>query len=118
MARSVTIKAGKNGVLLPNGVSYDAGATVTISDAQWLQISSGALANYVTDNGVVTGAEDQVLTQGAAVAAPAALTSANAAGSTPTQAEFNKVVADLVALRTTVAALQANLTGTSKPLHP
>lgn len=35
----------------------------------------------------------------------AALTAANAAGSTPTQAEFNKVVADLTALHATLSSI-------------
>jgi hypothetical protein len=45
---------------------------------------------------------------GATVAAPAALTSA-AAADAPTKVEFDKVVADLVALRTTVGALRTSL---------
>jgi hypothetical protein len=46
--------------------------------------------------------------QGAAVAAVGALTGAAAAGSTPTKAEFDAVVADLATLRTKLnAALTA-----------
>lgn len=47
--------------------------------------------------------------QAANVAAPAALTSAAAVGANPTKAEFDKTVADLVALRTTLAAELAAL---------
>lgn len=50
-------------------------------------------------------------------AAPAALTSAAAAGDAPTKAEFDKVVADLTAMRTVVAQLvtlaNANRTSTN-----
>jgi hypothetical protein len=45
---------------------------------------------------------------GATVAAPAALTSAASVGA-PTKVEFDKVVVDLAALRTTVAALRTSL---------
>lgn len=37
--------------------------------------------------------------------APAALTGAAAAGGTPTKTEYDKTVADVVAMRTTIAAL-------------
>lgn len=43
--------------------------------------------------------------QSVTVAAPAALTGAAAAGANPTKAEYDKTVADVVALRSTVAAL-------------
>lgn len=50
-------------------------------------------------------------------AAPTALTSAPAAGAAPTKAEFDKVVADLTAMRTVVAQLvtlaNANRTSTN-----
>lgn len=50
-------------------------------------------------------------------AAPTALTSAAAAGAAPTKAEFDKVVADLTAMRTVVAQLvtlaNANRTSTN-----
>jgi hypothetical protein len=45
----------------------------------------------------------------ATVANQAALTAAAAAGATPTKAEFDKVVADAVAARTTLNALLASL---------
>lgn len=50
----------------------------------------------------------RVAKQCATVAAPAALTAAPSAAA-PTKVEFDKVVADAVALRGTVATLLANL---------
>jgi hypothetical protein len=52
---------------------------------------------------------DQTISPGEAVDDQAALTAAAAAGSTPTKAEFDKVVADAVAARTTLNALLASL---------
>jgi len=125
MARSVTIAAGKTNVLLPNGNLYQAGTVVTISDADFLRINPTLIPGIVIDGGTVAGG-DNVITQGVKVtltgAAPAALTSA-AAVAAPTKVEFDKVVADLVALRASVAAhvvdtaaLVASLTGAGKSL--
>lgn len=49
--------------------------------------------------------------QGVAVADAAALTSAAAAGATPTKAEYDALQADVAALRATVVALQTSLRG-------
>ena len=116
MARSVTIASGKKGIVLPNGGMYDAGATVILTDSEFAKIRQSLIPGTVVDNGIVAGVEDSVITQAAVVAAPAALTSAAAAGATPTKAEFDKVVADLTALRTTVANLLTALKGSGKPM--
>lgn len=50
----------------------------------------------------------RIATQSATVAAPAALTAAPSAAA-PTKVEFDKVVADNVAIRGTLATLIANL---------
>lgn len=130
MPRSVTIASGKKNVQLPDGGHYDAGTTVTLTDAQWAQISSTAVSGgFLVDNGpTTTPGGDQVAVQGAAVTAPAAVTSVqeatvNGSDLATTQAlanslktKYNALQADVAALRTTVASLRTNLTGTGKPL--
>lgn len=59
----------------------------------------------------------ETATQAGAVADQAALTAAAAAGATPTKAEFDKVVADAAAARTTLNALLASLRAAGL-LHP
>jgi hypothetical protein len=116
MPRQVTIGNGHTNVELPNGLSYDAGDVVVLTDAEWDQISSTAVSSgAIVDNGEVD-ANDLVSVQAAVVAAPAALTSTNAAGANPTQAEFNALRADVTALRTTIANLLTALKGTGKPM--
>lgn len=116
MARSVTIASGKKNILLPNGGSYDAGQTVVLLDSQFAQIRQSLIPGTVIDNGIVAGVEDAVITQAAAVAAPAALTSVVAAGANPTKAEYDALRADVTALRTTVANLLTAIKGTGKPM--
>lgn len=60
-----------------------------------------------SDGSYATGS--QLATEGAAVADAAALTSADAAGATPTKAEFDALRTDVVALRTKLNALLAAL---------
>jgi hypothetical protein len=119
MARQVTIASGKTNVQLPNGQVYKAGDVVILSDAQFEQLNHALIPGTVIDNGVVEGVEDQVVTQGANVAAPSALTATAPAaltsaaitgGESPTEAEHNALRADVVALRTTVAALVTDIT--------
>jgi hypothetical protein len=131
MAHSVTIKTGKNNVFLPNGLEYNNGQSAVLTNDQFAQLSASAISTYVTDNGVVAGAEG--VNQGVLVAqvaattssapsavtsaapaattsaAPGALTGAAAAGSAPTKTEYDKTVADVVALRGTLAAVQTDL---------
>ncbi len=65
----------------------------------------------------VAGAIDAVYTQAAVVAAPAALTAVAATGEEPpTEAEYNALLADVTALRTTVAAALVALKGTGKAM--
>lgn len=131
MAVSLTIAAGKINVALPNGVLAQAGQVVTLTDSDFAKIPAanlygGASALFTAAPTVVAGT-DGVTTQGSLItltaAAPAAQTSAAAVGSTPTKAEFDKTVADITALRTTVAAavvdvtaVRTNLTGVGKAL--
>lgn len=118
MARSVTVGAGRNNVLLPNGGTYKAGDVVTLTDAQFEQLSKSTFANgTLVDNGPVGDASDAVVAQAAAVAAPPALTSAQAAAA-PTQAQFNALQTDVANLRTTVANTLAALKGAGKPMVP
>lgn len=139
MARQVTIASGKTNVQLPNGQVYKAGDVVILSDEQFEQLNHALIPGTVIDNGVVEGVEDQVVTQGANVAAPSALTTTAPAaltsaaltgGESPTEAEHNalqadvaalrgkvaSLVTDLTALRTTVAALETALSGSGKAL--
>ncbi len=102
MSRSVTIASGKSNVQLPNGGLYQAGQTAIITDSQFSKINQALVPGTIIDNGP---AGDGVYSQGSKVT----LTSAAAAGSTPTKAEFDKVVADVTALNT-------SLTGTGKAL--
>jgi hypothetical protein len=140
MAHSVTIASGKKAVNLPNGFAYDAGTTVLLTDEQYANLNQALIPGYVVDNGVVSDVGDDVITQGAAVAAQGALTSSAPAaltsvaitgGESPTEAEHNALLTDITALRTTLAAVQvdlaatrtklnaalAALTGAGKPLH-
>lgn len=55
---------------------------------------------------VVSGTQHADITR---VVAPAAVTSAHAAGNPPTQTEYNKAVDDIIALRATVASLTTQL---------
>lgn len=105
MSHNVTIAAGKTNVQLPDGGHYDAGKTVTLTDEEFAQIPSHLFPGTVIDAGAVASAGDAVVTQGTHVT----LTSANAAGANPTQAEFN-------ALRADVVALAAALEGTGRAL--
>jgi len=130
MAVTLTIASGKTNVAMPNGGLYKAGDVVVLTDAQYTQIAAanrygGANALFTAAVAVAAGT-DGVTTQGALVtltsAAPAALTAAASVG-VPTKVEFDKVVVDLAALRTPVAALvtdvaaiRTSLTGTAKPL--
>ena len=117
MARQVTIAAGKSNVLLPDGGTYNAGDVVILTDAQFSQLRQALIPATVIDDGVVEGVEDQVVTQSANIAAigaltstaPAALTAVAAAGAAPTDAEFDALLADVTALRTTLAATQADV---------
>lgn len=126
MARQVTIATGKTNIQLPNGQVYKAGDVVILSDEQFEQLNHALIPGTVIDNGVVEGVEDQVVTQGANVTAPAALTTTAPAaltstapaaltsaaltgGESPTEAEHNALQADAAALRTTLAATQADV---------
>lgn len=132
MARQVTIATGKHNVQLPNGNMYDAGDVVILSDEQFEALNQSLIPGTVIDNGVVEGVEDQVVTQGANVTAPAALTttapaaltsSAPAAltstapsaltavatvGAAPTDDEHDALLADVTALHATVTAMRAD----------
>ena len=131
MAFSVTIKSGKNNVFLPNGQTYDDGESAILSNDEFEQLSADAIATYVTNNGAVAGAEG--VHQGVAVtavaattssapsavtssapaattsAAPAAITGASAATTPPSKTEYDKTVADVAALRATLALVQADV---------
>lgn len=54
MPHSVTIKTGKSNVCLPDGLPHKAGDVVTLTDDQFAMLTSGALANFVTDGGETT----------------------------------------------------------------
>lgn len=114
MLHSVTIASGKTQILLPNGHAYDAGETVLLSEAQYARLNQDAVGTLYTYNGPVP--DDEVITQAANVAAPAALTATAAAGANPTKAEFDALLDDVTALRTKVAAILTALTGSGKPM--
>lgn len=116
MARSVTIASGKNNVLLPDGGTYNDGDTVVLTDAQFDEIRDALIPGTIIDNGATGELGDAVVTQAATVAAPAALTATAAAGAAPTAAEFDALLADVTALRTTVAAILTALKGAGKPM--
>lgn len=90
---------------------------VTLSDAEFARIPSTYFSNgTLTDLGAVANPGDNVYTQTTAPAAPAALTSAVAAGTTPTKAEYDALRADVLALSTVVTNLVNALKGAGKPL--
>jgi len=116
MPRLVKIAPGFNGVALPNGGSYNAGAEVTLSDDEFSKIAATALGDEVLDLGAVD-ADDFVSVQAAHVAAAVALTSAPiTGGESPTEAEYNALQADVAALRTKLNAVLTALTGAGKPM--
>lgn len=115
MARQVTIAAGQSNVQLPDGTGYNAGDVVILTDAQFEQIADHLIPSIVIDNGPTGITGDEVVDQAAVVAAPAALTSVDAAAP-PTAAEFNALRADVVAVRDTLAATLVALKGPGKPM--
>lgn len=110
-------------VQLPKGPGSDtqrvegSGTTVLLTDDEYNRLLPTAFSSGdLTDLGVVGLTGDAVAAQATHVAAAAALTSAAAAGATPTKAEHDAVVNDLVALRSTLNAALAALTGPGKPM--
>ena len=53
MSWTVTIKSGMKDVVLPNGLRYQAGADVVLSDTEYSKLSASAIT------GVLTGAGTQ-----------------------------------------------------------
>ena len=115
MARSVTVNVDN---VVVGDKERDTGATVTVSNEEFAELTSAGrfTDGTLTDNGAVADDGDDVSVQGTAVAAPAALTAAAAAGATPTKAEFDALLADVTALRGKVGELITALTGPDKPL--
>lgn len=126
MAHSITVRSGFK-VQLPEPYGEQNGpVTLTITDTAYNQIPAGNFhasdaSKPLIDNGLVGGAEDEVVDQAAVVAAPAALTTTQTAGASYTateQAMLNALKADVTALRTTVANLLTALKGAGKPMSP
>jgi len=114
---SRTVNVLKDNVVI-EGREYDTGSTAVVSETVYAAMVA---AGRITDGTISLAAsapvdDDPVSIQAPFVAAPAALTSANAAGSTPTQAEFNALRTDLTNLRNTQAALLTALKGAGKPM--
>lgn len=117
MGRQITVNEDN---VVVGGTEHDTGDVVIISDAEFDALTSAGrfTDGTLTDGGAHADAGDDVSVQGAAVAAPAALTatapaaltSTVAATSPPTKTEFDALRADVVALRTTVAALVTDIT--------
>lgn len=105
-SHKVQVQSGKKNVVI-NGVDYNAGDQVTVDSATFTALTSAGrfTDGTLTDLGPasITG-NDDVFTAGVGPT----LTSAAAAANPPTKVEFDKVVADL-------AALKAALTGSGKP---
>ena len=115
MARQVTIAAGKNNVVLPNGNSYNAGAVVVLTTEQFARVPAALIPGTIIDNGDVSTPGDGVVNQGVDVAAPLAITS-TAPGAAYVQTEAAAVRQDVINLRATVAALEVALSGVGKAL--
>lgn len=116
MARSVTVNVDN---VVVGGAEHDSGDVVTITNEEFADLTAAGrfTDGTLTDGGATADDGDSVYTQGAAVAAAAALTSAQiTGGESPTEAEYNALQADVAALRTKVNALIAALTGAGKPL--
>jgi hypothetical protein len=94
--------------------TYDTGLTV-VDHADVSMRGAAGVADTQTissiSGGVLTFAVPTLAFSPAAItsAAPNAITAANAAGADPDAAEHNALVADVTALRTTLAAVQADV---------
>lgn len=118
MSRKVQVQSGVKHVEI-DGEEYNAGDQVVVSNGTFAALTSAGrfTDGTLTDLGDSPDVTDDVSVQGAHQAAPAALTSSAPAALTatvaatnpPTKVEFDKVVADAVALRTTLAATQADV---------
>lgn len=94
-----------------------ADTTVLLTDEEFARLPSNIFTNGTLDDlGAASGDGDVVSLQAAFVAAPAALTAAAAAGANPTKAEHDALLADVSALRVTVANLLVALKGSGKPM--
>lgn len=109
-----TAKGVANGLatLGSDGIVPDAQLPASIGDFE-----QGAA---VADQGALTASAPAALTSTAPAAltasAPAALTATTAAGANPTDDEYDALLADVTALRTTVAAIVVDLTALRTPL--
>lgn len=142
MAHKIDIRAGFQ-VNLPGIGEVDGPKTdMVISDSTYEQLNPDAFhasdaTKPLVDKGFVDSSGDAVLTQAAVVAAPAALTAtaiaaANAATQTGSyvqadvqtiatlanelKTDYTALLADVTALRTTVANLLTELKGAGKPM--
>ena len=115
------IQVNENNVVV-GGAEHDAGDELVISDAEFAGLPEAIIdatpltpTKALSDLGASAHDEgDAVTTQVAAPAAVAALTSAVAVAA-PTKAEYDALRADLIATRTTLAAVITALTGAGKP---
>lgn len=115
MAHEVTVNEDNVEV---GGSVYDAGAVVVVTDETYdaLVAADRFSDGTLTDGAVVPDDDgDAVYTQSASPGAPAALTAVPAVAA-PTKAEYDALLADVTALRGTVADLITALTGAGKPL--
>jgi len=118
MSYKVKVAAGKKDVQLPNGKVYQENAEVILTDAEYALLSTTAFSSgTLVDLGAQPGTGDELYDQAGVVAAPAAITSVALTGGTPpTEAQYNALRADVVALRTTLAATLVALKGVGKPI--
>lgn len=126
------VKTLESNVVVPGyGPVPNAQTTVNITSDAFNSIPSSMFSgNHLQDMGAVPDGTDAVVTQAVFVNPPAAVTSvqettANATDLATAQAlanslktKYNAAQADIAALRGTVAALQAALAGTGKPMAP
>jgi hypothetical protein len=61
MSRQVTITSGKRDVLLPNGLRYQAGAVVILSDTEYSMLSATFKASFLSSDTTVTGGPGALL---------------------------------------------------------
>jgi hypothetical protein len=133
MAHKISVRSGFQ-VNIPGVGEVDGPVTdMVISDQTFEALNPNSMhasdsTKPLIDRGFIDSSGDAVLTQGANVAAPAALTSsqnatANGSDAATTQAlanslkvSYNALQTDVVALRTTVANLLASITGPGKPM--
>lgn len=117
MARSITVNQDN---VVVGGAEHDTGDVVTITDAEFTALTDAGRFSggspMLTDSGEIQNdPDDDVFAQVAGPTGLIAMTSAVAAGGTPTKVEYDALRTDLINTRTYVTGVHTALTGAGKP---